>query len=514
MQVASRLISGTIASWIRIGITMLFQLVFTPLYLTYWNVETYGIWLAIQAFIGIVATLDTGHQTYLGFEFLKIGRNNRSQVSLVLWSGAAIGVVLGLVVSAVVMIINTFFSADFFFDIKPKSKLIIHDASIVLFLQMIIWVVFVSIGGILIRALEAFGYYPRMSWWGILSALITGLAPIIAIIFGAGLLGAGIVTFICSVFYYLILFCDLISLIKKEDLYIKRISIKLGISNFKKSLIISVKNLSENIRQQGTRLVLIPFVGPAGMAAFSTIRTGANIALQGLSTVTHPLMPELMHFLHKRDQQRSEVAFGTVWIVVVGLMAPGLVIIQVFSESFYMFWIRGQLSFDPLLFSLLSLGVLVYASAQPAIAVVTGNNLLKPQLLLSILAAFIVVGMMFLLVPIIGIAGAGVALLAAEIIATIGYRIVAKRWLEQNGLSWPQGPATIVIVSVWVSAISMGLIVWLPHAKWFVLVVALVILLWNFWRYWKVLPFLAKQHLRKIIRSFLESKKYLRHKTS
>jgi O-antigen/teichoic acid export membrane protein len=273
----------------------------------------------------------------------------------------------------------------------------------------------------------------------------------------------------------------------------------LGYSNFLKSLPILGKSLFENVRQQGVRLVLAPLTGPVGLAAFSTMRTGANVALQGLNTIINPLLPDLIRFLHDRDQPRSEAAFSTVWVVVVAFMAPGVVILQTFIEPFYVFWTQGKITFDPLLFALLSLGVLVYAVVQPAMAVVIGNNLTKTQLALASLSAVFAFGILIISVPLIGILGAGIALLIAELVAAIGYRIYAQRWLEANELRWPQQAFALATVSVVIAALALTSMILMPEYKWLILGISLVFFAWNLWRYWQVLPSVAIESAKNMI---------------
>ena len=159
---------------------------------------------------------------------------------------------------------------------------------------------------------------------------------------GADLLGAGI-ALTCAAFGYAVLFyIDLFSLLKKERIKLIKPSLKLGYSNFRLSLPLLGKSLFENVRQQGVRLVLAPLAGPVGLAAFSTMRTGANVALQGLNTIINPLLPDLMRFLHDRDQPRSEAAFSTIWIVIVAFLAPGVVMLQMFIEPCYLYWKQSK----------------------------------------------------------------------------------------------------------------------------------------------------------------------------
>ena len=227
------------------------------------------------------------------------------------------------------------------------------------------------------------------------------------------------------------------------------------------------------------RLILTPLSGPVGLVAFSTMRTGANVALQGLNTIVNPLLPDLMRFLHARDQSRTESAFATIWILVIAVMAPGVVILQALIEPLYVLWTQNKVSFDPLLFAFLSFGVLVYAVVQPAMAVVIGNNLTKTQLALTALAAIIVFAVLILSVPILGIVGAGAALLLAEISAAVGYKMYAKRWLKQNDLQWPSRAFHIAIAALVIAAVSLGGLVIAPQFKWILLPVSMFFFAWN-----------------------------------
>lgn len=511
MSTASRLISGSAASWAQICVTMISQMALVPLYLSHWNVVTYGLWLAIWAMVSVMSTLDFGHQEFLGYEFLRIGKNNRTELSVYIWSGVSIGLLISLAQIGLILI---FLATGTLPSLLGKSDSLnpqlLHDAGLVLLLQGVTWLLSTSITGLLMRALSPFGYYPRMAWWNLLSSIVATLAPTIAVVLGAQLLITGLVSSCSAVVFSILIYIDIFRLLKRENVPFSMPSLKIGYRNFVLSLAVSGKWLLENARQQGVRLILAPLSGAAGLVAFSTMRTGSNVALQGLNTVIHPLMPELMRFLHQRDQERSEAAFGTIWFVLIAVMAPAMVVLQAFMEPLFALWTNGRVPFNPLLFATLSLSVLVYAAVQPAIAVVKGNNLLKPQLLLSALGALVVVGLVYILVPWLGILGAGVALLMAEVVSTIGYCLVAGRWLQRNGLIWPKRHFLIATTSVALAAASMLALITLPQAKWVILLCAILLLLGNFWRYWRILPSLATQHAIQIINNLPGIKQFYR----
>jgi O-antigen/teichoic acid export membrane protein len=500
MSTAARLISGSAASWLQIAVNMASQVVLVPIYLSYWDAETYGVWLAVQGIMSTLSMLDLGHQNFLAYEFLRLGDNDRAGLSKYLWSGVVIGVIISLF--QIILIITFIFSGTLAFLLGEsgiQDSSLLNLAGIALLLQGFSWLVFATSPGLIGRALAAFGYFPRTAWWAVVAATMTALAPLVAVIMGADLMITSLALVLGAAVYSVPIYMDFFKLLRKEKIGFVKPSLSTGFTNFRKSLPLLGKSLFENVRQQGVRLVLTPLAGPVGLVAFSTMRTGANVALQGLNTIVNPLVPDLMRFLHARDQSRTESAFATIWMLVIGVMAPAIVILQAFIEPLFLLWTQNKVSFDPLLFAFLSFGVLVYAVVQPAMAVVIGNNLTKTQLALTALAAIIVLAVLIISVPILGIVGAGAALLLAEISAAIGYKTYAKRWLKQNDLQWPSRAFHIAMAALVITAVSLAGLIMAPGLRWIFLPVSMFLFALNVLRYWKILPQIAKQNAKNIL---------------
>lgn len=500
MSTSSRLLWGSAASWARTCVTVLSQTLLVPIYLSHWNIKTYGIWLAIQSLLYLLTIPDTGYQTFLGYEYLRFGQEERKKISVNLYSGAAFGLIISVV--QIIIIITLLFTGSLgsmLGESGVADTRIMHEAGIVLLIQGVTWLLCTSISGQLSRSLLAFGYFPRMSLWVLIMGINTSFSPVIAVMFGAGLLQTAAFSAICTLVFATAQYTDMFRLLKKENVQFSFPSLLLGYKNFIHSLALSGKLILENMRQQGVRLIVAPLAGITGLAAFSTMRTMSNFALQGLNTVTYPLMPELSRFLHQRDQDRMEAGFGTLWIVLIIILAPSVIVLQAFAEPLFAVWTRGKLPFDPSLFAILSLSVLVYALVQPAMAIIVGNNLVKIQFYLSAVVAMVVIAGIYFLLPLIGLVGAGIALLTAEIFAAIGYKYYAKRWLQENGLQWPRSSYLISVTSVWTAAVAMSVMIFFPALKWLAMIVSLIILGWTLAKYWKALPAVATQNVRKLM---------------
>jgi hypothetical protein len=146
-----------------------------------------------------------------------------------------------------------------------------------------------------------------------------------------------------------------------------------------------------------------------------------------------------------RDQPRSEAAFSTIWIVVVALMAPGVVILQLVMEPFFVFWTHGKIAFDPASFCNAVGGGARLCSYSTR----NGSRNWKQFDKAAIMAVRHIgdncVCSFDFICPIIGNLGAAIALLLAEIVAAVGYKIHAKRWLRQNQLVWPSRPFILAV---------------------------------------------------------------------
>lgn len=475
------------------------QVVLVPVYLSYWDAETYGVWLAVQGIMATLSMLNLGHQNFLAFELLRLGVTDKPGFAKCLWSGVVIDLLIGMLLMVLIIIFVFSGTLSFLIGVTGVNTSLVRSAGAALVLQGISWLVFSTAPGLIGRALAAFGYFPRIAWWGVISAISTALMPLIAVVMGGDLMVAAFVMLIGSAVVSIPVNIDLFGLLKKEKVSFVKPSMPLGYSNFRKSLPLLGKSLLENVRQQGVRLILSPLSGPVGLVAFSTIRTGANVVLQGLNTIVNPLVPDLMRFLHSRDQPRTEAAFATIWILVIAAMAPGVVILQAFVGPLYMEWTQNKVEFNPLLFAVLSFGVLIYGVVQPAMAVVIGNNLTKAQLGLTALAAIIVFAVLISLVPLIGIVGAGVALLLAEISAAVGYTWYAKKWLRENDMEWPKHAFDSAVAALAITAIALAGLILAPQFKWIFLPVSMGLFAWNMIRYVKLLPQVAKQSARGMI---------------
>ena len=492
---ARRIMSASGASWARIAFTVFAQLALVPLYLSAWGSETYGAWLLLQTVWGTITIIDLGHQDYVGNECLRLGATERGAIGSVIGSALPMALLIAIFELGLIWGLTGINDMSGWLHI---SESLYEQWTVALLVQAATWLISGSGVALLVRAASPFGYFPRVAWWSLFYAVTTAAVPGLTVwLAGADLLEASIVSCVVSAACNLLCFLDLnrrldlLGLLKEG-----RPSRARSFRQLRNSLWLTANGLVGLIRQQGARLVLAPLTGVAQMAAFSTMRTGANFALQGLNTVTTPIMPELMRFLVARDQARTEGAFAVIWLVVCAILSPAIVVLQLGMPTLFPIWTHGKMAFDPWLFAMLSLAVAVYALAQPATATLVGNNRVQAVFGVGAISALAATGGMILLIPVLGIRGAAGALLAAEIVSMVLFVIQARWWFHAHGMRWPMRPFLITLASVFAATLGMGMVI-VTSGSTAGLGVAIVLLVQAgiVHRYWRELPPLVRQRV-------------------
>ena len=490
MSAVQRVVSGSLASWLRIAVTIVSQVVAVPIYLSYWSVNTYGMWILIQSIVTFLTVFDVAHHQYLGNEFLRLGKQKRQEVAEVFYTGLTVALIVSVFTLFIISVLVLSGTIGRWVGIETVNT---HEFETALMLTVVPWTLTVTFTGIIGRALYPFGYFPLSAWSGAVFALVSTITSIAAVSLGADLIGATVVTCIVNFLCHGVLTFILLKIARQEKLLFKKLDLRSGFSRFLASLVLGVQSGLEILRQQGVRFILLPLAGMASMIAFSTMRTGANLAQQGLGTITSPLMPELMSFLSDRDQVRMEISFSVIWLMLCVVLVPTVLVLQYISPPLFSLWTHGKITFDPVLFAILSFGVLVSALAQPAIAIVSGNNLLRAQFLISLAAVLVTVSSMYGMVPAMGIKGAAVALLLGELVTLMCYVYSARQWLAMALLQWPTPAFLIASLSLVVAAAGMTSILIFTNYDQVCLVFALVTQAFVINKYWAHLPFVARQ---------------------
>jgi O-antigen/teichoic acid export membrane protein len=475
MSSLSRFLSASAAAWVKILLTVLTQVLLVPVFLAHWSVEQYGCWLIIQTIVGLSSMLSSSHQNFVGYEFLKVGDKQPEKMRLLFYSAFPYVMLIALLELLVVAGLIYFGLIQTTFD--PEHKMdggLLHQAFWSLIIYSLSWLVSSSVGGLAGRAVAPYGYFPRMTWWGTILATATAVVSGVAVALGADLLETVIYITIATFVVNVPIHLDMWRMFRRHHLHPVRPDWRMGGRNVGRSLAIALAAVLDISRQQGVRIFLGAIIGVTEMTAFSTMRTMSNLSLQGIGTITNPIMPEIMKFLRERGSERTNATVGFVWFFAVILLSPLMIAFQWIMPFVFHAWTRGKIEFNPLLFGLFSISLLLFSLARPPVAVLQGNNLLRVQLLMSIAVSVVAVGGILLFTAAFGVVGAAASLLLAELLGTVIAVWYARRWLESSGIGFPWALFNVAVASIVLASVTIALMAYLPHSALSIFIVSMV----------------------------------------
>lgn len=497
MSTALRLSRGAGLSASRLVVSLVGQLAAVPIYLTNWSAQEYGVWLILQGMFGFLILFSAAFQQYTYGELLKLGPGAPDALRAV-WQGSlCAGYLIALMEFCAVLglgptVVSTAINAAVSSHAEEISGTVVQ----LLFIYSGVQLIIMPFGSLTGYVLSINGQFPRVAAWGLLNTTLVLFAPVVAVVFGAELMIAGLVYIGAHLLSGVLNVLDFARMARRFDLLERQpIMWRMSLRNTIYCLPLALRGLLDSFRQQGFRILLGGYAGAASVTTFVTTRTIANLMQQGLGTLSAPVMPELMRYVVNRDQIRMEGAFSLIWLLAFVALVPFTVVLFYFAEPFFLFWTKGAVNFDRLLFALFSTAVLIYAAGQPALTILTGQNRVAWLIVISVVAAASLGILSTLLIPAFSLHGAGFALIGAELCAMTIAVVGADRALRQSGLTIPWYSFTLVIANI-ASVFALFLLAGYDMAGQSLLMVILLIIDGLFTAvYWLSIPQLARDHI-------------------
>lgn len=493
LTTSSRIISGSVASWVKILVGFGAQILLVPVFLSVWDSSTYGTWLLLAAMLGALNLLALSYHDYVGFEVLKVGNNSR-KVSYLISAAIPVNLLIGLFIVALALIIYLL-EIGSLLNLSQENK---QQFSVSLLISAFFLMLTTNISGFIERWLIPFGYYPFFAWIRVYRTIITATAPAIMAFLGGDMIHAVLAMVTADLIFHLIVYWLVIQECKRNKHSLTRPRFSIGVKLWFKSFGLLFRYLIDLSRQMGVRLVMAPIVQPQQIAVFATVRSGANIALQGMQSVSAAILPELMRFVRDRDSIKIESTFSVFWMMVIFLLAPGILAIQVIMPSFFELWTLGKLEYDDELFAVLTLGVLIFAIAMPFEAIIRGQNLIKVQIIIASIAAFITISGIYIFIPSFGLIAAGYSLLVSELVSFILYLFYSNKWMLKNELTWPKKQFLVLLIVFII--VFLGVYAYLFTQSIWLVLFSVLILMPIAWVYWLILPEFIQSKIRSKLR--------------
>lgn len=173
--------------------------------------------------------------------------------------------------------------------------------------------------------------------------------------------------------------------------------------------------LGQALGTQGMLMVVSSASGPGAVAVFSTLKQLAGPVVQAMSLIHNSIWPEMSAAMGRGDLALARQLHHRAWRLCLCLVVVVQGALAVTGRQLFEFWTQGHMSFDGLLFALLlgaaGVRVLWYMSFVVPLAINRHSRLA----ILFVIATALSLPVAMVLLPVVGLAGAGAALLTVEV---------------------------------------------------------------------------------------------------
>ena len=416
-SIEKKTFDGFLVGVIQFLTHLAYTILLVPLFIGYWGVEKYGIWLLIFAFITIMRTIDMGHQNYVGNEFNKAFFSKREKAIEIIRSSTWVAFIIGFIELVIFGVID---ELQFTGSVTGVTNLqYISQARVGIYALLIMWWLVGSVGGIIVRALPSLGYYPHVIILGIVSKVVEIIVILVATINNYSILALCLMLAGTNFIYSLYVYWHVKKLIPQIYPLWKGSNFKLGFRNFIRSILFTLSSAIEQVNSNGLVLLISNFLTITLVPAFTTLRTIANTFLQPLALLLGPLSPEITRYHMEGKGEKIAQIIYTNWLFSTLVVNLPLILLAPFIKEVYTIWTQESIIFNPTMFWLLVVWVLLANYGKPMTAYLQGINNLRASLQISVTRFILTFGISIVLLPYQGWISIGIALVISEIACSL-----------------------------------------------------------------------------------------------
>lgn len=361
-----RVIAGMGANAYGQAVTILIQLASLPIFLSRWDLTTYGIWLTLSAIPSYLSIADVGMVTVASNRMsMLIGGNNPERANRVFQSAQIFVLSSCLLVAIITLPLIAF---------APLKTLSDSGARIALS-ALVICVLLSMVGGLSGAVFKATQRYAIGTGLDVTARLLEWIAAMAGLLFYGTFEAVALGMLLVRV-GALFTIAYLSTRAQSEFSWGGQAATTHEIREMiKPSLGFMVFPVGNALSIQGFTLLTAHLLGPATVAIFNTYRTLARLAIQVTSILSHALWPEFSRLFGAKNYDKLKTIFyratllgicGAV-ILSVSIYAAGPILLQL--------WTHGKIEFLPYAMGMLLLYAAVGGSWHvPRVLLMSTNN--------------------------------------------------------------------------------------------------------------------------------------------
>lgn len=417
-SIEHRALKNTAVGALSFIVSMCQTIVLVPILLKYWGTTNYGLWLILMAGFNLLQTLDLGHQNYIGCQLNVQFHTNLQQSRRTLGSSLLIAYLLGLVEMCISLLLIFSGKIALFLNVSPQVVAENHLA-LGLFLLMSMWLVFGSVGGLVVRVMIPGGMLYESQWLGIALRFAQFLSIVIVAISGGSLLAACLTFAIIQSLLALFSFWYIKRELPQFYPWWELASWRDGLRGLQKSLVLTFNSIGQQFANNGLVILISMLFTAAVIPSFTTLRTLTNTAGTVTSIFIMALSPDMIRFHAFRETEKLDSIFNANWFISGLCVNFGIILVLPVIETVYRFWTKGLLAFNPALFLMLIVAISLTNFGAGLTMYLQGINDLRSQTVITLTRT----GVLFLagygLSDYYGILSIGIGCVLAELFASV-----------------------------------------------------------------------------------------------
>lgn len=410
--VIQRLRHGLGAQGFSQAVNLFIRLAEVPLFLAFWGAERYGEWLMVAAIPAYLAMADGGFTGTTQREMtMRMGAGDR-QGALAAFQSTW---VLLLIVSAVVMAAAALAAVSLPLDQWLNLKSMPGGTLTVVILLLTAHIIVGFQCGLIYGGYSCEGRYARGTILATLMYLLDFAGLALAVMLGGGPVMAATGFLAGRLIALLIFLIDLPKIAPWLHFGWRNASRQQVAGLFRPSLASTAFPLGAALNIQGMRLAVGLMLGPVAVAVFSSIRTLCRSAMQPIVIIARLIEPEMALAYGAGNHDLLRKLFTRSCQITLWAALPACVALWFSGGLLLTLWTKSAITMDAPLFALFLLASAANSLWFTALMVPYATNRHERMALLSLAANGGLVLLAIIVMPTFGLAGAGAAVLLAEL---------------------------------------------------------------------------------------------------
>jgi len=394
-------------------LSIAFQLVSVPVCLRFWGAESYGVWLAVLAASTMFRTLDAGFINFVGNRLNLLFHDDVGQLKRVLGS-AVVGIAF-LGALQLMLTLSAIAWAGVGWLIGETEASAGEEVGWAIVVLISSWVVTGAYIGIVHRLLIPAGMLYQAAWWslGYQASMFVGVVAAAAL--GLRILETSVLIASVQTVVYVSSGVYVRSRLPRFYPWWKDVDWRTAIRDLRDSTPFMLSGVLQQAGTSGMVMLITSKLGPSALPAFTTVRTMVNLWTTISSTVTAPLLADVIRFHATRGIDKLlMLADAHAWLAG-SIINVGVVALYPFMVYAYAYWTHGVLVLDAMLLTTL-LGAALLTNAYAFAAMyLHGINNRQTAIWMAFLRTGIALGIGAMAAG-FGIAGFGAGILVAELV--------------------------------------------------------------------------------------------------